>query len=413
MSDADFAGEPARARAVLTRPAAFVATSAALMMVFASSGAPIPLYNLYRTADGVSNAGLAITTVTYLAVTALSLLLLGRLSSHLGRKPVALAALVSSALGCLLLSQVHALPLLLAGRAFQGIACGMAASSIGSWAVDTAPTSPRWLASLVTSSAPTFGIPLGAIVSGVLVETAPAPRTLGFEVVAGLLVVLAVVLLLAPETVQRRPGAARSLLPRVQLPVLVHRRAFMLLIGATFVATWSYTGFYQAFAPALTADHLGTDNSIVIALVFSSIVVLSPVGGSLTGRWRPRVAIGAGLLVFLAGSVVALTALYASSIGLFLTASLAAGLAMGAATTAAMRAMLAGAEPAARAGLLSTVYLISYAGAALPGLAASAFATGFDLPVIATGYVCLVLVAVVTALTASRRLPHPTPSVDG
>jgi MFS family permease len=389
----------------LSRPVTFVTASAALVVVFASSGAPIPLYNLYRTVDGVANAQLAITTVVYLAVTALSLLVLGRLSDHLGRKPVAIAALLSSAIGCLLLTQVHALPLLLAGRAFQGIACGLAASSLGSYVVDTAPTAPRWLAPLVTSNAPTFGIPLGALVSGALVETAPAPRTLGYEIIAGVLVALAITLLFGPETVRRTRGAVSALRPRVQLSTGPGRARLMTVVAATFLATWSYNGFYQAFAPSLTADHLGTSNSIVIALVFSSIVVLSPLGGTLTGRLRPVVAIRVGLIGFLVTVAVALAALYAGSIGLFLGASLVAGMTQGAATTGAMRALLTGADPLVRAGLLSSVYLISYAGAAGPALAASAFATTVDLTVIATGYACLVLIAVTVAVIGSRRFP--------
>lgn len=399
--------EPSVPVRVLGRGPAFVAASVALVLVFASSGSPIPLYNLYRRADGIGTGSLAITTVTYLAVTALALLTLGRLSDHLGRRPVSLGALISSAIGCLLLTQVHSLPLLLAGRAFQGAACGVAASSLGSWVIDLAPRRPMWLAPLVTSSAPTFGIPLGALVSGVLVESGPAPRTLTYEVVAAALVVTAVVLVTAPQHPARPSGAWRSLLPRVQLPAGERRGAMVAVIAATFLATWSFSGFYQAFAPTITADHLGTDNSVAVAAVFSSIVILSPVGGTLSGRLRPTVAIRLGLVAFTVAVVGAVAALQSGSIAAFLTASLVAGLAQGAATTGAMRAVLADAAPAVRAGLLASVYLVSYAGAAVPGLVASAVAASTDVPVIAGGYAALVLLAAAAAVLASFRLVRP------
>jgi MFS family permease len=385
------------------RPAIFALTAAALVAVFASSGSPIPLYNLYRTGDGLSNSALAVTTVTYLAVTALSLLVFGRLSDHVGRRPVAIGALLSSAAGCLLLTQVHSLPMLLAGRAFQGVACGIAASAIGSYVVDTAPRTPRWLAPLVTGSAPTFGIPLGALASGTLVQLAPWPRALGYTIVAGVLVVLAALMLLAPETSPRRAGALGSLKPAVSLP----RGALLVVVVTVFLATWAYSGFYQAFASSLTADHLGTDSPVVIAVVFASVVVLSPVGGALSGRFRPAAAIRVGLLAFLVTVVAAVASLQAGSIWGFLGASLAAGLAFGAATTGTMRALLGGAPPAARAGLLSTVYLISYSAAAVPGLVAGAVASSVDLTVVAMGYAALVLVAVSVAVTAAGRLGRP------
>ena len=70
----------------LPRPAGFVAASAALIGVFVSSGVPIPLYNVFRVSDGITNGDLALTTVAYLGVTAVSLLMFGRLSNHLGRR---------------------------------------------------------------------------------------------------------------------------------------------------------------------------------------------------------------------------------------------------------------------------------------------------------------------------------------
>ena len=68
----------------LPRPAVFAIASAAMISIFMSSGVPVPLYNMFRVTDGITDGDLALTTVTYLAFTALSLLLLGRLSNHLG-----------------------------------------------------------------------------------------------------------------------------------------------------------------------------------------------------------------------------------------------------------------------------------------------------------------------------------------
>jgi len=386
----------------LSTTGAFGVGSFGLMLVFASSGMPVPLYTVYRAENGLTDSALAVTTVVYLAVTAATLLFLGRLSDAVGRRPVITAALVSSALGCLLLTQVDSLPILIAGRSLQGLACGLAASSLGSYVVETAPRSPSWLGPLMAASAPTFGIPLGAVVSGVLVETAPAPRLLGYESVAALLLLTACVMIFAPESVARPSGAVRAaLVPRIAFPRGSRRASLITLVVGVFLATWSYTGFYQAFAPALTVERLGTTNSVVVSLVFASIVALSPLGGAVTGRLAPFVAIRVGLIGFLVTVATAVAALAAGSAVLLIGASLAAGVAMGAATTGVMRALLADAPAVQRAGLLAAVYLVSYLAAALPSLVASIVAPAVDLLTIAVGYGVLVLVAVALGATAS------------
>jgi hypothetical protein len=68
-----------------------------------------------------------------------------------------------------------------------------------------------------------------------------------------------------------------------------------------------------------------------------------------------------------------------------------------------MRALLAGARAEERAGLLATIYLISYSGAAIPGLVAGRLATRLDLFHIAIGYAALGAVAAGVAIIAARK----------
>jgi hypothetical protein len=72
-----------------------------------------------------------------------------------------------------------------------------------------------------------------------------------------------------------------------------------------------------------------------------------------------------------------------------------------------MRALLARANPAERAGVLSAIYLISYGGAAIPGLIAGQLSRTLSLFDIALGYGGLAAVACVITLVTARE-PHPT-----
>src|SRR3954449_12088807 len=107
----------------LSRRAAFVSAACSLVFVFAAAGTPIPLYNTYRAEDGITTADLAIVSVGYFVAAATSLLVLGRLSNYLGRRPVALAALASAAISSLVLIGTHGVLPLFIARVLQGMAC--------------------------------------------------------------------------------------------------------------------------------------------------------------------------------------------------------------------------------------------------------------------------------------------------
>ena len=74
------------------------------MAAFAAVGSTIPLFNIYRAEDGFTNAGISMTVVAYSAATLTTLFMLGRLSSHLRRRPTSIASLVLLLLGCVLLA---------------------------------------------------------------------------------------------------------------------------------------------------------------------------------------------------------------------------------------------------------------------------------------------------------------------
>jgi MFS family permease len=139
------------------------------------------------------------------------------------------------------------------------------------------------------------------------------------------------------------------------------------------------------------------------AAVFSSFMVLSPAGGPLIAPLSSLTALRLGMIVFVLslGGIVA--SMHFGAVMPFIGATLVAGLANGAASTGAMRGLLARTTPQGRAGLLSTIYLISYSGAALPGMIAGRLAATWTLFHIALGYAALGLSGALVAMLASRN----------
>ena len=115
----------------------FVVAGASLVAVFAAAGTPIPLMADLR-AEGIGPQAFALASAAYFVSAVLGLLVTGRLSTYLGRRPVAIVALAAAALGCLLMAYAQSPTGLALGRAMQGLACGIAPGAIGAYVVDAA-----------------------------------------------------------------------------------------------------------------------------------------------------------------------------------------------------------------------------------------------------------------------------------
>lgn len=390
-----------------TRPRlGFLAATAALVAVFAASGAPIPLYERYRLEDGLTTGDLSVAAVAYFVAVMITLVVFGRLSDYLGRRVVSLAAVALAAAGCLVLLNVHGLPTLMAGRVLQGLACGLGSSAIAAYIVDTAPARPRWVAATTAAGAPLTGLTVGAVGSGALAEYGPAPEHTSYLAALAILAAAAVLVLLArPDPVRRKRGVAGSLRPRVSLPATA-RRLIPAAI-AVFCATWALGGFYQAFSPTISAQNLGTGNVLVAGIVFASFMAPYALGGPLTGRLAPRTAQRGAIVVFAVAAAGIVLGLQVGAVVVVIVCGIVAGSAQGAAFTATVRALLARTGPGERAGLMASVYVFSYGGAAVPSLIAGRLSAALPLAEISLGYAALAIVAAFVVLVA-----RPTGTTD-
>ena len=348
----------------------FLAASLSLGTIFAVAGSPVALYETYRLEDGITTGQLAVVAATYFIAVAVALLFFGRISDYLGRKPVTFIALTLAAAGCLLMLNVHSAAPLIAGRALQGLGGGLASSAVAAYIVDTAPSKPAWLGSTITGTVPMFGLPIGALLSGALVEYGPAPRQLIYLVLAILLTLCASLIVFGPETVKRTPGTFASVRPKLSLPP--ESRRVLPYAAAVILGTWVMGAFYQSFGPAVAGVQFNTNNALVAAAVFASIMLLNPLGGLMTGRLSPANKQRWGMAIFMLSITGVITSLAANAAVPFLISSLVAGAGWGAAFSGSVQSLLNNAQPQERAGILATIYLISYSSAAIPGLIAGA-----------------------------------------
>lgn len=382
------------------RRLAFGSGVAALVFSFAANAAPVPLYNVYRNKDGLTNGAVSLAVVAYSFGTIAALLLLGRLSNHWGRRRTAIASVVLVVLGCLMLLQVHSTGTLVAARLLMGVGSGIASTSLTAYIVDTAPRRPAWLASVASSQGPMFGLAVGSVGSGALVEFAPFPRQLVYAVLVILLIMTSVLIALSPETVAPKGGAWRSLRPQAALPARV--RHLVPVAAAVFLATWATGSFYQALVPALVQDQLHTTSPLTIGLVFAAYMASSAFGAPLGGRLTPPTAQRGGMLAFLVAMAGIITAVTSGQLPLFIAGTVLAGASQGVAISATVRGLLFGSTLTDRAPIFTVIYLLSYSGAAFPSLIAGALTGIVSLTTIALGYGGLTLAATAFTIIAAR-----------
>jgi len=378
----------------------FFAATVSFLMVFAASATPIPLYDMYHISNGVTYSDLSLTAVVYFIGVVSALLIFGRISDHLGRKPVAFLIFFLTALGIIILLNVTSAAPLILGRFLLGLACGLTSSALSSYIIDNGGFLPHWLPAAIVSNSPMVGLTIGALTSGALVEYGPYPRTLCYGVILVVLAICTVLIILSDETKEKTPGLIRSFKPKFSLPH-ADKRLFP-IAASTFVATWAMGAFYQAFGPSIAADHLGTHNTLVIAILFSAYLLPSALGGPLSARFTPVYAQKAGMIIYTLAVLGILISLRNSSIQSFIIMSIIAGIAQGAVLTGSIRSLLVDISIHERAGLLSLIYATSYIGATIPSFIAGQLSHYMDLSNVVIFYFILALIASFIVLVFAR-----------
>jgi MFS family permease len=389
----------------------FTTASVSLVAVCAAAGVPAPLYVVYQQTYGVSTVALTGAFAIYIVPLLAALLCCGNLSDHLGRRRVAVPALLVGAVACLVLATVDSAAPLIVGRAAQGLSVGLALSALGAFVVDLAPASRPGLPGAVTSGAPPGGIAIGALASGAAVQLAPdrAP-VLSFVVTAALLTLAAVAVGFLPETVVR-PGddaqrgstmwssALRSLRPEVAVPPAA--RTVFPMVCVLVAATYVLGGFTQALAPSLAVSVLGRTDLFGGALTVAVFHLAGPVGGLTASRWPTAPALAGGAAVLVVGTGGFVAAIAVGSFAVYLVAAVVAGLGFGVAFAAAMRVLLERSPAGVHAATLAAVYLFCYLAAAVSSLLAGAAVEIWGLAPVASVLCGLVIVMVAVGATGS------------
>ncbi|MFC8779310.1 MFS transporter [Streptomyces nigra] len=380
-----------------------------LMTLLAASSAPTPLYAIYQQHWGFSPITVTVVFGIYAVAVLLSLLVFGKISDHVGRRPVLLVALLGQGLAMVVFAEAGGVNSLLAARILQGISTGAAVGALGAGMLDIDARRGGFLNSLT----PTLGTAAGAMVSALLVQYLPAPTRLVYLVLLGVFVLQALAVLAMGETVSRARGALASMVPEFKLPRTA--RPAVGIAAPVMFAVWALTGLYAALGPAIIRTLVHSDSVVwgglplfVLATAAGLAVLL--LRGTAT---RKVMFIGVGSLTV--GVLITLASLASNggslAVTTFFVAAAISGFGFGSGFQGGIRLVVPLVEPHERAGVLSLLYVICYVGLGVPAVIGGFLVVhGGGLVPTAREYgaavVLLALVALTGLLRSGRRAEH-------
>jgi MFS family permease len=368
----------------------------------ASTTVSTPIYPLYEARFGLTALAITVVFAAYGVGVMGGLLVTGRLSDHIGRKPPLAAGLVIGLLAMALFVAANDLGLLLAARLLIGITAGLFTGTATAWLVDL--DDDRQRATKLAVGANLGGLALGPALGGVLAQFAPDPLRATYVVELAIMAVGLVVVSRLPETVPR--GRFELDFGGIVPPPEV--RTVFLPAAMAGVAAFGVSGVFGAVGPSMLGAVLGITEPTASGNLVAGLFAMSVCGQLIARRFDPTRALPAGCAALAVGLVLLGLALALETLIALIAAAVVAGLAQGVIVGAGLGLLTARAPADRRSQVASTYFLVLYVGLVIPVVAFGLVETGIGL--VDTGYVFCALVgaaALTSGMVVARSGGNP------
>ncbi|NTY58196.1 MFS transporter [Mycolicibacterium sphagni] len=384
------------------RAFAFALLAYAFAAIMVGTTLPTPLYALYSERMHFSVLTTTVIYATYAGGVLFALLVFGRWSDAIGRRPVLLAGTVCALASAVVFLIADSVPLLLVGRVLSGLSAGLFTGTATAAVIEAAPPSWRDRAPMIATIANMGGLGAGPILAGILAQYAPTPLTLTFAVHIGLVVLAAIAVLLVPETSSR---TGKIGLQRLSVPPEV-RPVFIPAALAAF-AGFAVTGLFTSVAPSMLTTVIGIGDHALAGVMAGAIFVASAIAQIGGTRIAPQRAVAVGCAILTAGMGILVVALHYSSLAGLIAAAVVSGVGQGISFSRGLAAVAERTPAQRRAEVSSTYFVVAYVAISIPvigeGFAARAWGLRTGGTVFATVVGVLALVCLAAILWQESR----------
>lgn len=363
------------------------------------SGVPAPLYGLYEQQWHLSPLTTTVVFAVYAIAALGAVLVSGRISDVIGRKPVLLGAFALMIAGLVVFVLADTVPMLLAARALHGMAVGATVVAGAAALLDLRPHRGARSGQL-TGVAFNVGMAVAIMGSALLAQYAPHPLRTPYVVISVIcLLVTAGVLALREPHGARVAGRIRIARPAVPREI----RADFWFAAMGVMAAWSVLGVLLSLYPSLAAQQTGIHNlvfgGVVVAATATAAAVVQLFATAIPAR---RAAVGGdiGMAVAL---VLTVPALATHNWVAVLAAGVLLGSTFGLGFGGSLRHLSHVVPEHRRGETMSAYYLLAYSSMALPTVLAGWAATTWGLRTVFPWFVGIVAVACLGAATLGLR----------
>jgi MFS family permease len=363
-------------RRTLSNRAAYWLAAVVIGLGLFASVTPSPLYRTYSALWHFSPLTLTLIYATYAFGVLATLLLAGRASDQVGRRPVLLVALGVLMASSVLFVFADSVAWLFVARGLQGLATGAGLGAASAALLDLHPRRDPTGVALTNGVAAATGIGLGILVSSSLVQLGSAPRVLPYLVLLGLFAVAFAGAFWMPEPVLER-SRLRLTPERPSVPRSV-RRPF-LLAALAVLSSWSIGGLFFSLGPQLGAHLFNTTNVITSGIGVVALAGSAALAQLLLGRTAPWIGASAGSVALAAGMILVVAAAATDSSSTYLAGSIVGGIGFGVAFLGGLRSLVAVIPHEHRAAVLSAFYIVAYASLSVPAVLAGVVVTHLGL----------------------------------
>ena len=387
----------------------FWLVAAAFLTAMAFSTVPAPLYVLYERRDGFGSLTVTLVFAVYAVGVVVSLFLAGHISDWLGRPRILLPALLFEIAAGVVFLLWEDLPGLFVARFLTGVGVGMVTATATAHLAEldavARPGAPWARSTVVGTTANIGGLAFGPLIAGVLAEWVGQPLRTPYVVFIALMLVAALAVSLAPETVAP-PAAPHPYRPqRVSIPASA-RGAYFAVIAAAFVA-FAVFGLFTSLAPtfvAVTMNHPSRALAGLVSFLVFGAAATTQIAFTTAG---PRTQLAIGMATMTAGLAPIVAAVWIPSLPLFLLGGTVAGAGSGVLFKGAVGSVIALAPPQSRGEALAGFFLGAYLGLVGP-VVGLGIATRYVAPEVALTWFAALLVAVIGAISplVLRRPGH-------
>ncbi|WP_416562857.1 MFS transporter [Nocardia testacea] len=363
------------------------------------SGVPAPLYGLYEQQWHLSPLTTTVVFAVYAIAALGAVLVSGRISDVVGRKPVLLGAFAVMIAGLVVFVLADTVPMLLLARALHGMAVGATVVAGAAALLDLRPHRGARSGQL-TGVAFNVGMAVAIMGSALLAQYAPHPLRTPYVVISVIcLLVTAGVLALREPHAARVAGRIRIARPAVPREI----RADFWFAAMGVMAAWSVLGVLLSLYPSLAAQQTGIHNlvfgGVVVAATATAAALVQLFATAVPAR---RAAVGGDIGMALA-LVLTVPALGTHNWAAVLVAGVLLGATFGLGFGGSLRHLSHVVPEHRRGETMSAYYLLAYTSMALPTVLAGWAATTWGLRTVFPWFVGVVAVACLGAATLGLR----------